>query len=282
MKRKFIDWRESHPKLVNIYRKHFRVKRDLLELLLKYRTTNMFININIETINVCNYKCVYCPFSIYEREKKYMDIKLFNKIIDDLVDMNYKGTISLHLFCEPLMDERLPELYKIIRNKLPKTRLLVITNGSLLTKELFLDLIHNGVNGFFISKHTKNKLESIQEVKRFCREYHPDISFEYDDFEEEYIFYDRLGIIPNFNGEPPKNCRSHIDCFSINVDGKAVLCCNDFFAENPIGDLKKQTVSEIWFSKQYEYYKKSIPAGNLDNPVCKNCKCQIGWKNKSD
>jgi sulfatase maturation enzyme AslB (radical SAM superfamily) len=62
-----------------------------LNSLLRYGTTDMFIDFDIETITTCNRRCSYCPNSIFERSlpknEKLMDKELFEKIIDELAEI---------------------------------------------------------------------------------------------------------------------------------------------------------------------------------------------------
>ena len=58
-----------------------------------------------------------------------MPRELFEKIIDDLVAIDYSRTVSFHFYNEPLMDERLPELIGHARKRLPRCVFDLSTNG---------------------------------------------------------------------------------------------------------------------------------------------------------
>ena len=70
--------------------------------------------VTIETISTCNRTCHYCPqsFKSFVDRKQYkMEEDLFRKIIDDLYDFGFHGTIDTAFVSEPLMDKRFVRLF---------------------------------------------------------------------------------------------------------------------------------------------------------------------------
>lgn len=57
----------------------------------------------------------------------------------------------------------------------------------------------------------------------------------------------------------------------ITWDGKVVPCCFDKDAKHQLGDLKEQTVREIWKSSAYESFRKSVFSNRQEMDICKNC-----------
>ena len=99
--------------------------------------------IEVETLNRCNGKCSFCPVNALEPQRKYakMSEQLFKKIIQELAEQNYSGTLSLFSNNEPFLDERIIDFYKYAREKLPGAKLSLFTNGSLLTLDKFKEII---------------------------------------------------------------------------------------------------------------------------------------------
>ena len=59
---------------------------------------------------------------------------------------------------------------------------------------------------------------------------------------------------------------------SICADGKAVVCCQDVRADQIIGDLNTQTLSEIWQGKEFETIRRlHLTKEQQKIPFCKNC-----------
>lgn len=57
----------------------------------------------------------------------------------------------------------------------------------------------------------------------------------------------------------------------ITWDGKAVPCCFDKDAVHRLGDLNTHSFAEIWQSKPYEDFRKSVFHNRQEIEICKNC-----------
>jgi radical SAM protein with 4Fe4S-binding SPASM domain len=108
----------------------------------KYTKIKFPENIEIGTNSSCNGLCRICPYPSVEKDLPKNDIgdELFKKIIDECSKFNVKQ-ISPLLFNEPFSDSKIIERMKYIRNKNPRTKIYIATNGSLLTEEKSKDLM---------------------------------------------------------------------------------------------------------------------------------------------
>jgi sulfatase maturation enzyme AslB (radical SAM superfamily) len=138
--------------------------KDIIKILLsrsglRNPFNKLFSEIEFESTAYCNRKCNYCPNVEYERfgadENFLMKQEVFETLINQLVDLRFTGLISPHLYGEPLSDHRILAWSKFIKEKLPKSRLKIVTNGDFLNKDNFRDFIAAGVDIFYISKHSK-------------------------------------------------------------------------------------------------------------------------------
>lgn len=57
----------------------------------------------------------------------------------------------------------------------------------------------------------------------------------------------------------------------ITWDGKMVPCCFDKDAKYQLGDLSKDSFSNIWQSKPYQTFRQTILNGRKEIDICKNC-----------
>ncbi len=57
----------------------------------------------------------------------------------------------------------------------------------------------------------------------------------------------------------------------ITWDGLVVPCCFDKDATHRLGDLKKQTMSEIWHGEKYNTFRSSLLRSRKEIDICKNC-----------
>src|SRR5438045_3190781 len=95
------------------------------------KSTFMFHNVELEVNSMCNRTCWYCPNSSAKRPLGYMDEPLFRKIIDELGEMDFDGTVSYHFYGEPLLDSRLPGLIEYTSRRVPHCRPGIYSNGDL-------------------------------------------------------------------------------------------------------------------------------------------------------
>lgn len=75
-----------------------------------------------ETVNICNHRCIICPYDRLQREHKIMDMDLFQKVLNDYSEMG-GGYLSLtpvvgDIFFDPHLLERIALIsdYPLIRN----------------------------------------------------------------------------------------------------------------------------------------------------------------------
>lgn len=57
----------------------------------------------------------------------------------------------------------------------------------------------------------------------------------------------------------------------ITWDGKIVPCCFDKDAHHKLGNLEKASFKEIWFSEEYNNFRRSVLTGRKNIEICKNC-----------
>jgi len=96
------------------------------------------VSVFIQTNTFCNARCLICPYKdTYAKNKVpngMMSLELYKKILSDLTK-DYNGEIGLYFQYEPLMDKRLPQLFKLAKKYCPKSRTSISTNCSLLNDE---------------------------------------------------------------------------------------------------------------------------------------------------
>jgi radical SAM protein with 4Fe4S-binding SPASM domain len=88
-----------------------------------------FSKVNIEISNICNLQCSFCPEVM--RSKKWMDLGLFRKIIEQVSPIT--DQVCFHLMGDPLVHPKLSELVDICEEY--GTRIFFVTNGVLLREK---------------------------------------------------------------------------------------------------------------------------------------------------
>lgn len=254
-------------------------KQSINQKVMQYAKQNhLFHHIEIETINRCNGVCSFCPVNcrIDPREKKVMTEELFEKIIGELHDMNYSGRISLFSNNEPLLDSRIVEFHKYARNKLPDARFHLYTNGILLSKEIFIELLKY-LDELIIDNY-QQELELIPASKmivEYAKE-HPEIKEKVTIVlrKPNEILTSRGGDAPNrtqVNIVEKIACVHPFQQMIIRPDGKVSLCCNDPLGRCTMGDVSEQKLLDIWYGKEFQEIRNKIIKGRENIEHCRRC-----------
>src|SRR3989344_3469097 len=258
--------------------------------------------IEIETSTYCNRSCSWCPNGSYERNNSQRPISptLFTKIIEELKKVDYSNRIALHNYNEPLFDPKLFQHIKQIRNLLPSSELLILTNGDILNEQKCRELEASGVALLRItlydainSDNPRNIL--TKHIKRCnLKDCLDDISDEFGtklrtqlgDMSIIYYipdltrFTSRGGIMQDL-GDMPKDaalCGLPFSSCAIDYEGNLKICC-EIYPENEVhrrtgivGNLNEHSFLELWFSEEYNQLRRDMISGNLNNEVCIVCK----------
>ncbi|MBL7170313.1 MAG: radical SAM/SPASM domain-containing protein [Candidatus Aenigmarchaeota archaeon] len=264
---------ELRPKVRRIW--------DGISKLLYYGTLNMFLAVEVEVNSACNLNtCWYCPNSHFSRGDHLMDREVFNRIVSGLKGIGrngYRGRFSPHFFGEPLLREDLPDLMYYVRTELPGVRIVIYTNGTELTTELYHNLIESGVDGFIVTQHSEAMLPNIECL---FRELGPEdlrrIRYGTLDDGNLYNRGDLVQIPPERMGIP-NPCFFAPSIMTITHPGDVILCCNDYFGEDVFGNVMKNSVTDIWnhgsldTGERYGQIRREVRGGTFRLPICRRC-----------
>lgn len=258
--------------------------------------------LQIETTNKCNAKCIFCP---HQQQKKYrpdMSINLFKKIIDE-TKILCPEDIYPFFMGELFLDETIIDKIIYINQELPKTRVCIFTNGSILPereefKKIRIDYFNFSLNA--INNKDRMLLMNIPLTKTlenimFLRKTYPsadmrgscilDSSFITNDKLDRFqSLCGQLGIMPAYffpgnwagrirkqivQGETCARIKEHLAILS---DGTACMCCQDAFGEVVYGNLNENSLLDVWNNKERLKYQEFNDKGERNKiPICKNC-----------
>lgn len=116
-------------------------------------------SIQIDPSNLCNFRCLFCPTGhphllrqIGRSKGQLMSWSLYEKLISEIAEFPQPlKTLSLHKDGEPLINPRITEMVLLAREKNIAEKIVILTNASLLTRELSRDLIRAGLDVIRIS-----------------------------------------------------------------------------------------------------------------------------------
>lgn len=233
-----------------------------LSNLFKYGDYNFFTGISVEISTYCNRKCSYCPNCNYETPKLYTDENIVYKTIDYLTELNYSGWISFSFYNEPTLDERLITFIKYSNNKIPKATIMIFSNGDFLNIEKAKEYKDAGVDQFIITIHDKNPDKLFAKLSEIQKEI--GASFHIQILKPENL-QTRAGEIKIKTSKPFKYC-DFIRSPVIDKDGNMLICCNDYFRKNKMGNIMEKSLIEIWNKLEYKSLRKELRS-NLKNAV---------------
>jgi MoaA/NifB/PqqE/SkfB family radical SAM enzyme len=268
--------------------------------------------IRIEVSTKCNYSCLICPREKLTRGMETMDTELFkfvfNKINSETPQYN---TLTFPGMGEPLLDETIED--KISYAKMRGFTILILTNGSLLSVERFKRLQDLGVDSIRVSlygdspesynavhgiknenmfKTIKKNLTEISEIKKHTKllltynivdGYNDSDVGSWTEYWSKKV--DLLEVWRPHNWVDGKNFRQVEQkklktCgrpfktpLQVQVDGTVNMCCFDFDGKLLLGDLKTQTLQDIFESSMFHKIADCHTSGDYEGSglICENC-----------
>lgn len=73
--------------------------------------------VNFEITNICNSKCIFCPYPIMKRKKEPMSMEVFTNAVDHLVEAGAKNMTFCVTMGDPLLDPHLFERAHYVRTR---------------------------------------------------------------------------------------------------------------------------------------------------------------------
>ncbi|WP_027209133.1 radical SAM/SPASM domain-containing protein [Butyrivibrio hungatei] len=229
---------------------------------------DLFHNITevaIELSNLCNYALIHtkCPASKV-KEKVIMSSQLFYKIIDELAESGFQGTIAFHMYNEPTMDPRLFMLIKYVKYKLPTSCPKVYSNGFYLNQTMVDELCEIGVGFLQVTAYGDEEYERLLGL---------DVNIPYK------IIYgaldDRLdGYKSKCNAILEERvCHNFLTQVAIACNGDLAACCLDYKHSYGFGNLSELSLKECLNSKRVKDFQKQLLKGDRNMfAICHNCK----------
>jgi len=260
--------------------------------------------VQIESTNLCNAKCVFCPRDEMHRRQGVMDFDLYRKVVDECAALGITH-VRVHNYGEPFLDKQLVEKVRYAKSK-GIAEVGMISNGSLITEDLARGMIDAGLDAINISVDASGKEvfeatrlhlkydDVIQNVRTLARlrnesgRTHPKLILSFvrqNNSAEEANFIkewsqvaDKIHITDLHNWAGTLNAKSDVQfpcyrlwlTFTVLWDGRVSMCCADFDGRHVFGDLKSQTIAEVWNSPLYRAARRQhLESGGPE--ICRSC-----------
>lgn len=249
----------------------------------------------IETTNICNLKCTFCPHDIMKRKQGIMSESLFRKIIDEAAGIGIRK-VSVSNFGEPLCDRDIVQRISYVKQK-GIHDIALSTNGYLLTDALLTELFEAGLKRLSLSFAPFREYKQTRPGTNVERLFSTVLSLKNNPYlknvsvnrvktgistrEEEKEFFDLLkkhnlqirGYLRKHNWNRTDNSSLSVSaspclCFSLWMptvlwDGRVVCCCTDFDGEHIVGDLSTQTITDVLNCGEIREIRRNHLAGKF-------------------
>jgi radical SAM protein with 4Fe4S-binding SPASM domain len=260
--------------------------------------------VQIESTNICNAKCVFCPRDEMHRKQGVMDMALYRKVADECAALGIQH-VRMHNYGEAFIDRQLVEKIRYAKS-LGIREVGVISNGSLIGDDVARGMIEAGLDAINISVDAAGKevfertrvglkydkvIAAIDRIIRIRDEMGRTrprliLSFvrQHDSAEERsFITHwsqraDKVHITDLHNWAGTLNAESDVNypcyrqwlTFTVLWDGRVSLCCADFDGKEILGDLRTSTIQDIWNNERY----REVRRAHLDHggpSICQTC-----------
>ncbi|MEN3338550.1 MAG: hypothetical protein V7647_2226 [Acidobacteriota bacterium] len=287
-----------------VLRRQAKPIRRLLLATGRDRAPSMPEIVQIESTNICNAKCVFCPRDDMHRKQGIMTVELFRKIVDEAVALGITH-IRVHNYGEAFIDKRLVEKVRYAKEK-GIQEVGVISNGSLITEKVAAGMIEAGLDAINISVDASGKdvfestriglkydkvIANIERLVRLRAESglrRPKLILSFvrqNNSADEHAFIehwrtiaDKVHVTDLHNWAGTLNTESDVNypcyrpwlTFTVLWDGRVSLCCADFDGKTILGNLNTSTIEEIWNAEPYRNARRQhLESGGPD--ICRSC-----------
>jgi hypothetical protein len=230
-----------------------------------------------------------------------MDTSLVQKIAEQLSEIRYENRISLNLYNEPLLDTKLEEKIKILRDYLPWATLSVNSNGDRLRRERLEALSKAGLNYICVTLHPRpftldNKITLKNRIKKMIEKNADESNLDFDlnnGFVElraagttlkiqwpnwRILGTDRGGQVDNYSGgkvERIAPCAKPFREFTIFYDGDIQPCCESFHDQAKqltiISNVNNCSIFDAYASNKLASFRRSVFGFGRKTGICKFC-----------
>jgi MoaA/NifB/PqqE/SkfB family radical SAM enzyme len=250
--------------------------------------------VEIGVFSFCNRTCWFCPNSYIDRRSanQLMNESLYRKILENLQEIDYEGTISYSRYNEPLADPIIFDRLKQARDMVPKALLHFNTNGDYFNRDILHNLYDSGLRSLNIQVYTSEKRTYTDEMaakflvkrlKKYGLPYEFTFSKPMEWLEYRLLFKDmkiriyarnfsmngtdRGATVRQLSREKIRQspCLVPFTDMYIDYNGKVVPCCNirsdiEAHSDFVLGDLndKGQSVFTVFQSPAAAAFRKKL------------------------
>lgn len=230
------------------------------------------LTIYVEPTNKCNLSCDFCPQSLPDYVERagyseHMDIGLFARLMNEIQEMQIKS-LKLYFFGEPLLHPQIGEIVRLAKTVCERVEL--TTNAYALTGKIARQLCIEGLDYLRVSVYDDDprvmrNVLGLHSIRGFVDGSKPYICAKvFDKDQAQHLrdigwedFVDEIAVeglhtigsdLVQFGGAtgPQIACAYPFYNLVVKSNGDVVPCCVAWEKSLVVGNVKTQTLAEIW------------------------------------
>lgn len=244
-------------------------------------------HLDVELASACQLRCPMCPTGngmMSDEQKGIMPWWLFKKVVDEAVKRKVYS-IKLSWRGEPHLNKSMWKMVRYAKSAGIKD-VSTLSNGESMTEKDLYEMVDSGLDWISFSvdgmkesydriRHPAKFEDLVAKVKKIVEirnerglpkplirvqtifstiEHDPEEFFDFwEPLVDKVNFIadeDRADDMRDFPRDPDFVCPNPWQRMTIGYDGMVFPCVSDYLARDPIGDVKKQTLYEVWHGKE--------------------------------
>ncbi|OGW84141.1 MAG: hypothetical protein A2987_00285 [Omnitrophica bacterium RIFCSPLOWO2_01_FULL_45_10] len=261
-------------------------------------------HLDIEPTMLCNMKCPMCfQQHMAIPSEGFLDFELYKKIVDEGAK-NHLYSIRLCHRGEPLLHPKIVDMVKYAKEKGIK-EVFTLTNGMLLNEDLIrrlyaagLDWLQLSIDGVYENyenirqpakfKDIYGKVKLLHKIREEEKRLRPIIWIQsiwsavkhdpkqfidlFSPYVDKIAFHVDFDYEHRFKRDPDFVCYRLWHRMMIMADGIVPMCNSDFLKDEIVGDVRCQTVKEVWNGEKLERIRKlNLEKRRFELMPCAKC-----------
>jgi hypothetical protein len=263
-------------------------------------------SVQVEFTEGCTRYCTFCGLQGIRSgpgDFKFMTQAVAERVAHTCANLVPKARYEFAMHGEPLANPNHLQLVRTFRRALPHAQLMLTTNGSALRRRMrtrVRKLLEAGLDYLVLDTYypERDYLRDEAQLLPFTvwdfyddcvpRGWSPWANHKRSRTGPHVVLMDDLAartgdhtsrVISNHAGSagpaPPqplcKVCTIPFREVSVRWDGKVALCCNDWPGRLMCGDLIRQSLTEVWWGRQFEAARAVLSTRCRDFLPCRKC-----------